>query len=1395
MVNIAPLFARAVQYQQQRRLTEALAAYQQVLALQPDHTGALINGASVLKTLGRTQEALTYYQQAIDVEPDNALAWFNLGNMLQTENQLEASAQAFQTSIQLQPNLAAAHFNLGKLLHNQGQLSAAENCYRQAIALAPTLARAHTNLGNVLKALGQLDSALACHRQALHLQPNYAEGYNNLGTALMAAGQLEAAIAAYEQALKLKPDLMAAQANLAEARQHSNSPPPPTSKNISYSPSHAGSSGSISQGRALNADRLRQRLPAHSPLNGKVLLIHHWPYQNQRQPLFSPQETYITCQEAEQSQVFRLPPGTEFDVEDFLATRLPGWEPDVLIAKVDAFFTLVPRQIDALSCPKVLILGDTHHGVEPLNRMVDYALSEPYDLYLTDHDRHHLWYYWLAGLKDLYWLPSLWLNPPLWRTAPRAFHEATIPKAAFAGKIALIGQTGKHHPRRRRLAAALKTLPQVVQAYLPHQPDTLKAYADAAIALNISLNGDLNLRTFEILSAGGFLLADQLTDESGLDLLLEAGSEYEAFVDQADLLEKAVHFYQHPEQVAEYRTRAYARYQREYSPEFMAVQLDQLLHGHGIDDRFTTGSINRIQAGLDTHFSRDRLGLYQVVQELHRQQEHLSILLDARLKLTAAIDFLDLPRLTLTLTHFEPAYLESLQPYLKRSGNDQRVRAVPVVQSYRSFNVIITAVFDAELLAQLPGEGDVVLLSNDYAGLKTVAAVSALHRMFATRADFDGQFFQVVYNAHQRSRQVVDAAAPACSPRGPATAKANPRAAAQLRKQGMEWHQQGQLEPALTAYQQALAANPEDVAVLTNLGLVHYQQGRLAVAEDYFRRAWELQPEHPTILERLIQTLRDQGRYPAAIALLQERRRQCPTDVAATGLLGAVFCQLGQFQSAIEVLQQGTEQDPNKASLWINLGQALTYQGQLAAAISSCQRAIALNPQAAAAHLNLGFALNNQGRVPAAIACFRESLRIKPDFHFAASHLLYSLNYDPAQSPAAIAQAHRHWGQSFGPSSPLRLPAQPRHSQRPLRIGYVSPDFRRHSVAYFIEPLLAHRSEARFETVCYANSAIADAVTERLRRLADHWHRVFSLSDAQLTALIAKDNIDILVDLAGHTAGNRLGVFARKPAPIQVTYLGYPHTTGLSAIDYRLTDAQVDPPGATDADYTEELVRLPQGFLCYQPPVEAPPVANLPAQQTGQITFGSFNHLPKITPAVVSLWAQILKAIPQSRIVLKARWFGDPQTRDRYGALFADGGIAPSRVQLVGHIPDLNQHLAYYSHIDIALDSFPYNGTTTTCEALWMGVPVITLAGQTPAGRVGLSLLTTVGQPELIAATPEMYVELARRLASDLPQLAQRRRTLREQVAASPLCDAIAQTQLIEDQYQRFWRRHCQAQL
>ncbi|MHB8535829.1 MAG: O-linked N-acetylglucosamine transferase, SPINDLY family protein [Sulfuricaulis sp.] len=579
------------------------------------------------------------------------------------------------------------------------------------------------------------------------------------------------------------------------------------------------------------------------------------------------------------------------------------------------------------------------------------------------------------------------------------------------------------------------------------------------------------------------------------------------------------------------------------------------------------------------------------------------------------------------------------------------------------------------------------------------------------------------------------------------------------------------------------------------LGVIYGKNGSAVSAEPCLRKAVELSPNHSPARYNLGIALRDLGKLQEAADCLHEVTRIKPDYVEAYSSLGFVLLSLMQREEAIHAFKQVVRLQPEAAEAHANLGSALYIAGHLEESVSRFRRAIKLKPVCGAFYDPLGTVLCCQGKAEEAIASHREALRLQPDEPTSHSNLLFTMQYNPPIDPAESLTEHRRWAEKHGGGNSLPVDSYANNKDpiRRLRVGYVSPDFREHSVAYFIEPLLGKHDPAAFDIFCYADVKRADATTHRLQSLAHHWRSISRLSHDQLANTIRADGIDILVDLAGHTGGNRLPVFARKPAPIQVTYLGYPNTTGLATMDYRLTDSRADPTAQHDTYYSERLVRLDPGFLCYQPPADAPAVAPAPCEGHGYITFGSFNNLSKISSETIALWARILHTIPTGQLVLKYHWLSDTATRERYYGLFAEHDIPRERVQVFGMAPTTAEHLSMYSRIDIALDPFPYNGTTTTCEALWMGVPVITLAGRAHASRVGASLLSQVGLTELVAETADQYLATAVSLADNRATLVQLRAGLRAKVASSTLCDSQSFARRVEAAYRTMWEKWCAA--
>lgn len=591
-------------------------------------------------------------------------------------------------------------------------------------------------------------------------------------------------------------------------------------------------------------------------------------------------------------------------------------------------------------------------------------------------------------------------------------------------------------------------------------------------------------------------------------------------------------------------------------------------------------------------------------------------------------------------------------------------------------------------------------------------------------------------------------------------------------------------EEARSVYQQICAKRKNDAESWLTLGILN---GMLRKHEDAVAccsRAVELTPNHAAAWYNLGVALRDTGQTEKAATALRRTLSLNPGHQGAATSLGHVLVALHCYEEAEEVFRGVLQYQQGNAEFYAVYGSAMQTMGRYEAAINAYRKAIEMrHPRIAEIHENVAAAFCMQGKFRESIEASSAALEMAPGNARVYSGLLLTQQYLTGQAAENLLDQHRRWpGNTVRPArEPQRSLPQVRGDR--LRIGYVSSDFRTHSVAYFVEPLLAHHDASRFEVTCYFSHKDADSTTERLQRMAQRWRNVADLNDEQFLELINDDGIDILVDLNGHTSGSRLTVFARRAAPVQVSFIGYPDTTGVTEMDYRLSDAIADPPGA-EAQCTETLIRLSGCFLCYQPPGNAPGVACAPCEKNGYVIFGSFNNLAKINSEVIALWAALLKEIPNSRLVIKNPSLTDQSTRERYQALFEEVGISRERVDLIGFIADGSGHLGAYGRIDIALDTFPYNGTTTTCEALWMGVPVISLRGDRHKARVGASLLTAAGFPEWIADTPEQYLHIARSLAQDTARLIQIRSGLRQRLEESNLRSGEAYVKAVEAAYE-----------
>ncbi len=623
-------------------------------------------------------------------------------------------------------------------------------------------------------------------------------------------------------------------------------------------------------------------------------------------------------------------------------------------------------------------------------------------------------------------------------------------------------------------------------------------------------------------------------------------------------------------------------------------------------------------------------------------------------------------------------------------------------------------------------------------------------------------------------------------------------------------HRAGRLDRASRFYQRALRDEPDLSDALHGWGVIAFQQGKHAEAIERLTAAIAARGDVPLYYYDLGNVWRKLGRKTDAVMAYLRATDLDRQYFDALFNLGAVLSELVRPAEAAQALRLALRLQPDHPEAHLLLGLCLERMGRIDDAVERYLTVLRLRSDDPRAYLLLGGALFKAGHVADADLAFARSLALDPSQPGAHSRRIAALNYRDDLSARAVAQAHLDWGNrhaaqllTVAPTSGACSHPNVPDPARRLRIGYVSPNLFRHSVAHFLLPVLRAHDRDQVEIFCYSNSVIVDDTTRALQQASDHWRMISGASDDTVAAQIRSDGIDILVDLAGHTGDGRLLTFARRPTPVQVAWLGYPQTTGLAAINYRLSDAIVEPPGEVDALSAETIVRLPRGFHCFGRPGESGPgddcegaaleVGPPPGLTNGFTTFGSFNTVQKMPPSLVTLWAQVLHAVPGSRLLLKS--LPDAVIADRYHRQFADQGIDPARVEFLHWAPSRPEHLRLYHRMDIALDTFPYHGTTTTCEALWMGVPVLSLCGDGHASRVGASLLTQVGLEDWIARSKEAYVEQAVRHAADWLVLARLRADLRGIMRASSLCDASRFTRDLEAAYRAMWQAWCREEI
>ncbi len=642
-------------------------------------------------------------------------------------------------------------------------------------------------------------------------------------------------------------------------------------------------------------------------------------------------------------------------------------------------------------------------------------------------------------------------------------------------------------------------------------------------------------------------------------------------------------------------------------------------------------------------------------------------------------------------------------------------------------------------------------------------------------------------------------------------------------REAISFHEKGELTKAASIYRDILNKYPTHIDSLVNLSAIVYNKNPQE-SLNLLRTARKIDPDNGSVHFNLGNLLQRHGFRQKAIQEFREVIRLQPQNAEAYFRLGVLFSEGGKLSDALFCYQKAFQLKPGDVRILNNLTEVLNRQGKYEEAELMAKKTLELNPDLVEAHGNLGNVYKKQGNYKKAEAHFKEALKldpkqakvlyhlgatllfsnrhkeaaehlrgaveIDPEFYQSHSSLVYALNYIEEPSQQEVFEEHKQWGEqhSLGVQEE-GWPWIERTPERKIRVGFVSPDFKAHVVALFIQQLFKNYDKSQFEFYGYAEVENPDGYTSTFMGLLDGWRSTIGVPDQEVYQTIKNDQIDILIDLAGHTAGNRLKILSMKPAPIQVSYLGYINTTGLNEIDYRFCDAYVNPP-ETQQYYTEELIHLPDSFTCYEPIDPSPPVAETPGLTNGYITFGCFNNTNKLTPGTIRVWSELLKQLPSAKLLLKSSHLNDPLTIERFKAQFLNQGVNEEQLVFEGS-SEIYDYLATYNKIDIALDPFPHNGGTTSHDVLWMGVPMISLEGDRYVSRFGVSILNNLGYPEWVASSEKEYINKAIALASDTDLLNTIRLGLREKMRASPLCDGVQFSRNFEQTLKSIWKEFC----
>lgn len=1368
--------------QQSGLLKEAENSYRRALDLNCNHVQALYNLGNILKDGGQTEEAENCYRRALSLKPDYFEVHCNLGSILRAQGKFSESDRSFRSALKIKPDSAEALNNLSLVLKEQDLLAEAETTCRSALKLKPVFHEAQNNLGLILQEQGRYKEAEPRYRQAIALNPKYALAYNNLGFILQEQGRLAEAESCYQQALAFSPEFNEAyrgQGILYQKQGRLDKSEQSNRKALELQPNDVKTLNNLAvilykQGKNSEAEIICRRAlerdknypKAYNSLSN--ILIRQGRLDDAEQCLRQALALKPDYFKAHSNLLFLLNYAPDRTAEEIFAEY----------KKFNAGFAL-PLQTqnephsNSRQTHRRLKIGyvtpqfrrhSARHFLEPLlahhdkDKIEVFAYSE---LFQEDDQTQRykaLVDHWITttGISDAALATRIRednidilvdlaghtdgnrLGVFVRKPAPVSLHWLDFGYTTGLSEIdyyltdyatAPLGSEGLFAETLWRIETpCLVYRPAEDMGAVSPLPATARGYITFG---TLTRAVRINHRTIRVWS-------EILKRVDGSHLVIDSGDFKDQNL-QSVLADKFVAY-------GIDRERLEIGF---HSPPWdvlrgMDIGLDCFPHNSG------TTLFEHVYMGVPyiTLAGRPSVGrLGGCILEGLGHPEWIAETEDGYIELAVALAA-NVPRLAAL-----------------RAGLRQEMEQGPLMDE-PAFTRKVEAAYKEMFVKWCKDEQSF----SQHIENEETAATSLQTILNEAESRYQtGQFLE----AEEIYRRAIEH---------------NPEVAEYHYALANTLIELGQLAEAEASYRKSLDLKPEYAEALSNLGNTLQRQGKIVDAEMNYRRALTIRPDFAEAYFNLGNLLREQNKLTGSQAQYQKALEFKPNYYKAYSNLGIALQMQGQLKEAENNYQKSIEIQPNFVEGHINLGACLKEQGRYREAEQSYKQALTINPDYALCYSNLGSVLKEHGQLPDAEKCLRRALELTPDYADAHSNLLFLLNYHPDMSAEEIYAEYKNFNARFG--LPLQTTWQPhsnsRQIDRRLKIGYVSPQFRLHSIRHFLEPLLAHHNKNHFEIFAYAEVSNEDKVTQRYKSYVDHWITTTGLSDASLAARIQADHIDILVDLSGHTAHNRLKTFALKPTPISLHWLDYGYTTGLTAIDYYLTDKATVPAGSENL-FSETPWRIETPSFAYRPAEGMGEVNSLPAANRGFITFGTLTRAVRVNHRTIRVWSEILKQVEGSRLIIDSSNFRDPAMQEELADKFIAHGIARDRLEIGFHSPPWDVLRA----MDISLDCFPHNSGTTLFETLYMGVPFITLAARPSVGRLGCSILEGLGHPEWIANSEKEYIELAVTLAADLPGLSSLRAQLRKEMHRSPLMDEPAFARKVEAAYSEMfiqWR-------